>query len=49
MIEIKQVTMQFEQQVVLNQVDLSVQPGEIVGLVGANGAGKSTLINLILG
>lgn len=49
MIEIKQVKMQFGQQVVLNQVDLSVQPGEIVGLVGANGAGKSTLINLILG
>lgn len=48
MIEIKQVKMQFGQQVVLNQVDLSVQPGEIVGLVGANGAGKSTLINLIL-
>lgn len=49
MIEIKQVTMQFEQQVVLNQVDLSVQHGEIVGLVGVNGAGKSTLTNLILG
>ncbi len=30
-------------------IDLSVSPGEAVGIVGANGSGKSTLVNLIAG
>ena len=33
----------------LQGVDLDVQPGEIVGLVGANGAGKSTLVRILDG
>lgn len=34
---------------VLNAVDLSVSPGEKVGILGRNGAGKSTLIRLMSG
>lgn len=34
---------------VLDQVDLIVNPGEHVGILGRNGAGKSTLIRLISG
>jgi ABC-2 type transport system ATP-binding protein len=33
----------------LNNVNLSIKKGQIVGLIGSNGAGKTTLINSILG
>ncbi len=33
---------------VIERVDLTVQPGEKIGLVGPSGAGKSTLVNLLL-
>jgi simple sugar transport system ATP-binding protein len=33
----------------LNGIDLDIEPGELVGLVGDNGAGKSTLIKVLSG
>src|SRR6187402_1677272 len=33
----------------LDNVDLSVQKGEILSICGENGAGKSTLMNIIAG
>ncbi len=43
------VTKRFGAFTAVDQVDLTVQPGEIVGLLGANGAGKTTLIRMLLG
>ena len=39
----------YGQQCILNQVNLHIEPGTVVGLVGRNGAGKSTLIRCMLG
>ena len=36
-------------QLALASVDLEVQRGEVVGLLGANGAGKSTLVSIVAG
>ena len=41
--------MVFDKFKALDQVDLTVKSGQIIGLIGGNGAGKSTLIRLILG
>jgi len=34
---------------VLKNINISIRPGEIIGLVGENGAGKSTLMNILFG
>ncbi len=48
-VEFKNVSFGYEKsRPVLKEVDLDVQPGEMIGLVGHSGAGKSTLINLLL-
>lgn len=49
MLTCKGVTKKFGGLVAVNNVDMSIQEGEILGLVGPNGAGKSTLFNLISG
>lgn len=40
-------TKRFGHHLVLDRVDLAINPGEIFGLIGPNGAGKSTLIKML--
>lgn len=49
MIELHDVTKRYGTKLALDQVSLTLGPGELVGLFGENGAGKSTLIKCILG
>lgn len=48
-LEGRSVTRRFGDVVAVNQVDVHVESGEVVGLVGANGSGKTTLIRVLLG
>ena len=34
---------------VINDISISIKPGEIIGLLGPNGAGKTTLFYIIMG
>ncbi len=49
MIRLKKVSKSFKENKALDNLTLSVDSGEIYGLLGANGAGKSTTLNLLLG
>lgn len=48
-IELKGIRFAYDREPVLQDIDLRVKPGQIMGLVGADGAGKSTLLRLALG
>ncbi|MBQ6782605.1 MAG: amino acid ABC transporter ATP-binding protein [Acholeplasmatales bacterium] len=47
MLEIKNLHKKFKENIVLNGVDLSVNKGDIIGIVGPSGTGKSTLLRSI--
>ena len=48
-IEIRGLTFGYGEENILDQMNLSIAPGEKVAIVGASGGGKSTLVQLLLG
>jgi manganese/iron transport system ATP-binding protein len=49
MLEVQRVSVNYRGAWALEDVSVTLTPGELVGLIGPNGAGKSTLIKAILG
>ena len=48
-IEVRDLSVAYRDKPALWQIDLTVQPGSLVGVVGPNGAGKTTLLKSMLG
>lgn len=49
MIEVKNLTKRYGQNLALDRVSFKIEEGTIVGFLGPNGAGKSTTMNIITG
>ena len=49
MIEIKKVSKRFDKIAAVSDVSLSIEEGQVFGLLGTNGAGKSTLLRMMAG
>ena len=45
----KNISKSFGQRVILRKIDILLNKGEMLGLLGSNGAGKSTFMNIVLG
>lgn len=48
-IEVKDLSFGYTEEKVINKLNLSVNKGEVVVIIGENGSGKSTLLKLLLG
>lgn len=49
LLSVRDLTVAFEDKVILDKLDLDIKRGEILGFVGASGSGKSVLLRTILG
>ena len=45
----KNISKSFEGRIILRKIDIHLNQGEMLGLLGSNGAGKSTFMNIVLG
>ena len=48
-LEIENLTVRYNDHVILNNINYYVKPGEIVAIIGPNGSGKTTMLKAILG
>jgi len=49
MIQLVDVTKRYDDTIVVDRLNVEIDPGEIVGIIGHNGAGKSTTLKMIAG
>ena len=47
--KIKNISLSIQGKVIVDNVSITVTPGEVVGLMGPNGAGKTSTFNLAVG
>jgi lipopolysaccharide export system ATP-binding protein len=45
----KNISKSFDKRMILRKIDIELNQGEMLGLLGSNGAGKSTFMNIVLG
>ena len=48
-LKISNVTKRFKDKIVLDNISLEIEEGEVFGFIGPNGAGKSTMLNIVTG
>lgn len=49
LLNVKNLTKEFNHRLVVNNINLTIEPGQLVAFLGPNGAGKSTTINMLTG
>ena len=49
MLELRNITKQFDGKLILDGINLKIENGEIISMLGPSGSGKTTLLNIILG
>ena len=48
-LSLKSISKSFSKRIILRKIDIHLNKGEMLGLLGGNGAGKSTCMNIVLG
>ena len=49
LVSFEKVSFSYDKRLILDNISLQLNPGEIMGMLGPNGVGKSTIFNLIIG
>ena len=49
LLEVASLTKSFGGLMAVHNVDIAIEPGQIMGMIGPNGAGKTTVFNLVTG
>jgi len=48
-IQLKEVSKEFGKKVILDNINFSIEEGDIFGIIGQSGSGKTTLLNILIG